>query len=185
MDVARHYTQQGFTLIELIVTISIVVICITLAGPSLTEMRQNTLRRSTVNDFWHSIFLARNESIKRNSVVSLCRSKSGQSCDNTADSWSSGWIVFENLDRDEPAQRDSNEPILHIYNASQNISIRSNRSTFSFRPIAQGSVNGTIVFCDQRGSRAARAIIISHTGRPRQSSVDASNRPLSCPVSLS
>ena len=169
---------------ELIITLSIVLICITLAAPSLAEIRQNSLSRSALNDYWHAIFLARNESFKRNSVISLCKSKSGQTCDNSTDSWSTGWIVFENLDRDEPAQRDSNEPILRTYNPTKKMSIRSNRTTFSFRPISQGAVNGTIVFCDMRGSRAAKAIIISHTGRPRQSNLDASNRRLSCPVTI-
>jgi len=73
--------------------------------------------------------------------------------------------------------------VLRIYNAVEDISVTSNhgRQTFSFSPYAQGSVNGTIVFCDARGSDEARAIIISHTGRPRQSKRDASNQPLSCP----
>jgi type IV fimbrial biogenesis protein FimT len=177
-----HHRQQGTTLIELVVILSIAAILLTIAVPSFAEIQKNSIRRSAVNDYWHSIFLSRNEAIKRNSVVSMCKSSTGTNCENTTGSWSNGWIVFENLDRDEPAQRDIDEPILRIYNPSENISIRSNRSTFTFRPITQGAVNGTIVFCDQRGSRSARAIIISHTGRPRQSTVDASNRPLSCPT---
>jgi len=180
-----HYRlQEGVTLIELVVSLSIVAILLTIAAPSFAEIQQNTRRRSAVNDYWHAIFLARNEAIKRNSVVSLCKSSTGITCDNASGSWSNGWIVFENLDRDEPAQRDTNEPILRLYDSSDNISIRSNRTTFTFRPITQGAVNGTIVFCDQRGSQSARAIIISHTGRPRQSNVDASNRPLSCPTQI-
>lgn len=180
----QHDRQCGITLIELIVTLSIMGILLTVAAPSFAEIQQNAVRRSALNDYWHSIFLARNEAIKRNGVVSMCKSSTGISCDNSAATWSTGWIVFENIDRDEPAQRDTNEPILRRYNASDNISIRSNRNTFTFRPITQGAVNGTIVFCDQRGSRMARAIIISHTGRPRQSSTDASNRPLICPTTV-
>ncbi len=182
---AHHHRQIGFTLIELLITISIVAILFGLAIPSFTEMRQNSIRRTALNDYWHAIFLARNEAIKRNSVVVLCKSIDGQTCQNTDEEWSAGWIVFDNLDHDEPAQRDSNEPVLHNYNPTRGISIRSNRDNFSFRPFAQGAVNGTIVFCDSRGSSAARAIIISHTGRPRQSTVDASNHALTCPISVS
>jgi len=43
-------------------------------------------------------------------------------------------------------------------------------------------VNGTLVFCDPRGSSSARAIVISHTGRPRVSRRDSSNKPLKCPA---
>jgi type IV fimbrial biogenesis protein FimT len=58
--------------------------------------------------------------------------------------------------------------------------VTSNRLAYTFRPVTQRGVNGTIVFCDERGSIAARAIIISHTGRPRVAHVDADNRPLRC-----
>lgn len=174
--------QRGVTLIELLITLAIAAILLGAAVPSFAEMQRNSVRRSAVNDYWHAIFLARNEAIKRNGVVVLCKSSDGQHCEPGADNWSGGWLVFHNLDRDEPAQRDSNEPVLHSYNANPNILIRSNRNNFTFRPIAQGAVNGTITFCDDRGSEAARSIIISHTGRPRHSTRDASNRPIACPV---
>ncbi|MGD9842636.1 MAG: GspH/FimT family pseudopilin [Steroidobacteraceae bacterium] len=181
----RQTRHQGFTLIELMITISITAVLLSMAVPSFTTMRQNSIRRSALNDYWHAIFLARNEAIKRNSVVVLCKSDDGQTCQPTATDWSRGWLVFDNLDHDEPAQRDDDEPVLKIYPANPKIDISSNRVNFSFRPVAQGAVNGTIVFCDSRGSTEARAIIISHTGRPRQSNRDASNRALTCPVSSS
>lgn len=173
-------TQQGFTLIEMLICIGIVAILASIAIPSFDTLLKNTNRRRCVDNFWHAIFLARNEAIKRNSVVVLCKSDNGSRCDNREGNWAGGWIVFENLDHDEPAQVDAGEPILRIYNAAEHIAVTSNRQTFAFRPVAQGAVNGTIVFCDGRGSSAARAIIISHTGRPRQSNKDASNRPLVC-----
>ena len=92
-----------------------------------------------------------------------------------------GWIVFVNVDRDEPAIRDPSEPVLAAYEARPHVTITSNRVTYSFRPTVQGVVNGTIVFCDERGSAQARAIIISHTGRPRVSKRDSSGRALRCP----
>lgn len=174
--------QRGLTLIELVICLAIVAVLATVAIPSFGEMHKNTLRRSSLNNVWHAIFLARSEAIKRNSVVVLCKSRDATRCDNSPGNWARGWLVFENLDRDEPAQLDAGEPVLRIYDATEQISVSSNRQTFSFRPVAQGAVNGTIVFCDSRGSSAARAIIISHTGRPRHSTRDASNRPLNCPT---
>ncbi|MGE0115034.1 MAG: GspH/FimT family pseudopilin [Steroidobacteraceae bacterium] len=181
MSNPRH-PQSGLTLIELSISLAAVAILAVVATPSFSEMQKNALRRQSMNNFWHAIFLARNEAIKRNSVVALCKSVTGRRCDNNSSNWADGWIVFENLDRDEPAQVDNGEPILRIYNATEQIAVTSNRETFSFRPVTQNSANGTIVFCDSRGNGAARAIIISHTGRPRQSSKDASNQPLDCPT---
>jgi hypothetical protein len=89
-------------------------------------------------------------------------------------------MVFVNADRDETPVRDEGEPVLQVYQGWPRGHIWSNRVAYSFRPYVQGVVNGTIVFCDSRGSAEARAIIISHTGRPRISRRDASNRPLRC-----
>ncbi len=171
--------NNGFTLIEMMITMAVLAILAAVAIPSFATIQQNTARRTAMNNFWHAIFLARSESLKRNAVIAICKSKNGITCDNNLSDWSAGWIVFDNLDHDEPAQRDSQEPLLQVYSAWQTGHITSNRPTFSFRPTTQGAVNGTIVFCDIDG-KSAQAIIISHTGRPRQSSRDASNKPLQC-----
>jgi len=169
---------------ELCTALSIIAILVGLAVPSFAQMQQNAVRRAAMDDFWHAIFLARSESIKRNSVVALCKSNDGITCANTSPDWAGGWLVFENLDHDDPAQRDANEPVLRYYGAHRGIHITSTagRQTLSYHPVTQGSANGTITFCDARGPSAARAIIISHTGRPRQSQRDPNNRPLTCPL---
>ena len=175
----RFQYFRGFTLIEVLVAIAIASILAAIAIPSFATIQQNTARRTALNNYWHSIFLARSESIKRNAVIAICKSADGERCDNAASDWSNGWIVFDNMDHDEPAQRDTGEPVIERFSALPAVRITSNRQTFSFRPTTQGAVNGTIVFCDAAG-RGSQAIIISHTGRPRQSSRDASNKPLQC-----
>lgn len=172
---------QGLTLIELLIGLSMLAILAALAAPSFSTARLNAQRTRAVNDFWHAIFLARSEAIKRGGAVTLCKSPNGLSCNTGAGDWAEGWIVFHNIDRDEPAQVDPDEPVLMRSQSWPQGHILANRNSFSFRPANQGVVNGTVVFCDQRGSTEARAIIINHTGRPRLSQRDASDRPLSCP----
>ena len=57
--------------------------------------------------------------------------------------------------------------MIAVYEGWRSGRITSNRLAYSFRPYTQGVVNGTIMFCDARGPDHARAIIVSHTGRPR------------------
>lgn len=171
----------GFSLMEVLTSISVLAILGTLAAPSFVTAIQNSKRANAVNSYLHALFLARSEAIKRGTIVSVCKSPDGQRCVNRAPSWSDGWIVFVNHTRDEPPVRDEDEPVLAVYEGWPEGQITSNRAAFSFRPNRQGVVNGTVVFCDSRGSAEARAIIVSHSGRPRISKRDASNRPLRCP----
>jgi type IV fimbrial biogenesis protein FimT len=170
----------GVTLIELITTVSIIAILSSIAAPSFTGLRNDAERTTTVNGFLHALFLARSESIKRGQVVSVCKSSDGSTCAGKGADWRDGWMVFANSDRDDLPVRDPDELILLVNEGWRAGSIESNREAYSFRPYQQAVVNGTIVFCDPRGSAHARAIIISHTGRPRVAQRDASNRPLKC-----
>jgi type IV fimbrial biogenesis protein FimT len=172
---------QGVTLIELATTIGIVAILSAIAAPSFTHLRYESGRTAAVNGFLRGIFLARSESIKRAEVVTLCKSRDGARCSTDA-AWEEGWMIFVNRIHDRVPERDPEEDVIHFNEGWDGGTITSNRPDYSFRPYRQAVVNGTVVFCDPRGSAHARAIIISHTGRPRVAQRDASNRPLRCPA---
>lgn len=174
--------SHGVTVLELMIAMAILAIVSTLAVPGFISLHRNAERSAAVNSFIHALYLARSEAIKRGAVVSLCKSIDGQTCLNRSPEWSAGWMVFVNLDRDDPPGRDADEPVLAVYQGWPGWNITANRHAWSFRPYAQAVVNGTLLFCDSRGSAQARAIIISHTGRPRVAQRDASNKPLRCPA---
>lgn len=170
----------GFTLIELMIALSILAILGALTMPSFSGLIQDSKRTTAVNAFVHTVFLARSEAMNRSQTISICGSADGRTCSKAGADWNTGWIAFVNSDRDEPPVRDDNESVLAVQGAWPQGRISANRAAFSFRPHTQGLVNGTVVFCDPRGSATARAIIISHTGRPRLSKRDAEGRPLKC-----
>jgi type IV fimbrial biogenesis protein FimT len=173
---------HGASLAELMFSVTLLALLTAVAAPSLGQFQRSNARAAVVNDFIHSIFLARSRAVMTNGVVSICRSTNGVTCTTRTSNWEDGWIVFDNTDRDQPADRDPGEAILHRNAGWSGGQITSNRVAFSFRSELQADINGTIVFCVRQGKPDdARAIIISHTGRPRVAKRDASNRALNCP----
>ena len=170
---------RGYTLIEFLCLLGVTAALATWAVPAFSELRLNAARTVAVNGFVQAVHLARSEALKRNGVVSLCPSRDGHRC-ATGAGWAEGWIVFENLDRDSPAERDDDETLLHSQAAWVGGRVDANRGTLSFRPFGQSGVTATLTFCDPRGGPAARAIVISQTGRPRVADRSSTGGPLSC-----
>jgi type IV fimbrial biogenesis protein FimT len=170
----------GFTLPEIMFSMAILAGLVAWGVPAFRDLGRNAARTSEVNLFLQAIYLARSEAIKRNGVVSLCPSQDGTYCAASGTAWDCGWIVFVNLDRDSPAVRDSGEDLLYAYPTWTGGSVVGNRATLSFRAFGQSGVTATFTFCDDRGSREARAVIISQSGRPRVSDRSSSGTALSC-----
>lgn len=84
---------SGFTLIELMVTIALVVILMAVATPSLITFQRNSELTSFANTMLASINAARGEAIKRGRYAMLVPA------DGTH--WSSGWVVFVDMDRSQ------------------------------------------------------------------------------------
>ncbi len=159
----RH---SGFTLYEMLLTLTLVAILVGLGLPSFTEIAANSRLRTEIDALFHAIHLARKESIMRRSVVSICPSFDGLTCQPGKD-WSGGWIMFNNRDRDEPPRIDQSEPILQVHAVGENVRITANRRGFTLRATQKRATNGTIVVCDTAGRVAPRALVVSYTGRPR------------------
>jgi type IV fimbrial biogenesis protein FimT len=172
---------DGFTLVELMIATAILAVLGALCLPAFSSVLYDSMRSTSVNTFVHTIFLARSEAMRRGEIVSICSSANGTTCGKAGADWNTGWIAFVNLDRDEPPVHDDDEPIVFVQGPWQQGRISSNRRAFSFRPHSQGVVNGSVVFCDPRGSATARAVIINRVGRARVSQQDADNHVLRCP----
>jgi type IV fimbrial biogenesis protein FimT len=173
--------RGGYTLPEMMFVVAVAAATLGYGIPAFRDLGLDAARTREVNAFVHALYLARSEAIKRNGVVSLCPSGNGQLCGAAGTPWHSGWLVFVNRDHDQPAVRDAGEDLLRVYEAWPAGSVTANRTTLSLRPFGQSGTTATFTFCDRRGGRSARAVIISQTGRPRVSARDASGAPLSCP----
>jgi type IV fimbrial biogenesis protein FimT len=85
---------DGFTLIELMVTLALAVILLALAVPSFRNTVQNNRATTTANELLTALSTARSEAIKRNETISLCSSANGTSCASSTN-WATGWIMLD------------------------------------------------------------------------------------------
>lgn len=158
--------NQGFTLFELILTLTLSAILVSIAVPSLSAILARQRQHVEINALFHAIHLARKESIMRRKVVSICPSLDGENC-NAGRDWSKGWIVFENSDRDSPPSVDSGEAVLRRHAVADGVQIQANRSGFTLRATFLRATNGTLIFCDPMHRITPKALVVSYTGRPR------------------
>lgn len=89
--------QLGLTLLELLVTLSIAAILVTLGVPGFQDLVRNNRAATQANELLTALNLARSEAIKRGARVSVCASDAPLAATPTcsgSNAWNGGWIVF-------------------------------------------------------------------------------------------
>jgi len=85
--------QRGFTLIEMMTTLVIATILLTVGVPSFSQVIRTNRIASQVNLLVSSLNAARSEAVSRGVPVSICASANQATCSGNND-WSTGWIVY-------------------------------------------------------------------------------------------
>jgi type IV fimbrial biogenesis protein FimT len=157
--------QTGFTLLELMVTLSIVVVFSMIALPSMSEFIKNEKLTTQINGLVASLQRARSEAIMRHVPITVCSSDNGTGCTN--DAWNEGWILFVDVNGDGAV--DAEDEILQIRSRLEgNTTLSSSSGATTITYDSRGftpNVATTFSLCDDRGSSYGKAISISNTGR--------------------
>jgi len=149
-------TSRGFTLIEMMIAITVMAILLAVAIPSYRDASLGSELRTLANDLYGSITLARSEAIKRNAVVTLCVSGDGAACG--AGGWEQGWIVSQG------------GTVIHRQYAARTgfrISATAGLGTLNFQPIGAGATSTTFTVCRATPSvgNQERVVTVDATGR--------------------
>jgi type IV fimbrial biogenesis protein FimT len=163
----RHH---GFTLIELMITITVAGILAAIAVPAFNSFLQNDRDTGQANSLVASLGYARSEAVKRASPngITVCQSADSLNCD--AGPWTEGWIVTY-IDPVTPANTivlqaipalSGTNTVTPVLGPATGITFASNGAAPAF----------TLRICDQRGAAFARQVEVNATGR-----VAASQKP--------
>jgi type IV fimbrial biogenesis protein FimT len=167
----RNFTS-GFTLIELIVTLTIVGVLAAFAIPGMTTFIKNQRITTQANDFVADLSFARSEAIKRSANVGICATVAGGgACSGTA-GYTNGRLIFADVDnsgtftagdqvlRERPRLEGTSNALMAL---GGNI----NPLIFAARGVVAAGAPTDFAVCDDRGFALGRRIQFGTTGQPR------------------
>ena len=174
-------TQTGFTLYELLTTMLIVGIVLSLGIPNMQSFRQNSRMTAAANDLHSSFHLARSEAARSKTNITICASADPFAATPVCSGeLEAGWVVFEDRNGDIAVNGADSElkrfPPVHT---SIDINTTGPDDYFSFAStgLGRGNVTGTapvatMVLCDGRGNvrggggkSTARVLVVTPLGR--------------------
>jgi len=156
--------ERGFTLIELMVTLAIAAILLTIGVPSMRDLILNNRLVAATNTFTSTLNIVRSEAIKQGRNASLCVSSDQVKCTGETD-WRLGWIAWVDLNGNSTL--DAGEILRIVEPFPNNITVTPSVAVSSFRVDATGSVNNPnvrLALCDDRTGEIGRQVRIMATG---------------------
>ena len=154
----RHAVSRsrGFTLVELMVTISILAILMMLATPSFVSFLRSSELTSTTNTLMAAMNAARGEAMKRGAFAMVVPQDGAN--------WHSGWIVFVDKDLSQSFDVTKDEVVLSQPALPDYLTISGNGNAGASPPYVL--YNGSGYSRDTSGAFGALAFTLSRNDVP-------------------
>lgn len=155
-----HTRTKGFSLIELLITLSLMSLLLIFTIQSYQPIRLALQSRLVLHHLMNHLQLARSEAIRSNQIVTFCKSNNGENCSGD---WRDGQIIIKNAKKPQ---------LLHKFDAisTGNLDFRAFQSKDFLRFTAKGTTfeqNGHFIYCPTGDKQPAQAVIIEKSGRAR------------------
>jgi type IV fimbrial biogenesis protein FimT len=185
---AKNGASRGFSLIELMVVVTVAAVLIAVAAPGLTDMATSAKLNAEGDRWVATTQQARSEAIKRNRVVTMCAWTGALDANDQpvcatsggAQAWGSGWVVgftdagtWTVIERSPATASGYRMEVTSGSNAVYAV---------AFQPSGVGSGTATATVCRSTpaGNLQQRTIQLSITGR---TTLNKTPRTTACPTS--
>jgi len=163
-------SQKGFTLLELMVTISALSVMVVIAAPMANSLTSRLQAKNGLGLLSASVKLAITSADHLGHEITICSSNDGSNCSGDRN-WKNGWIVF---------YEDPGRTIIHVADPPRNIDLIASdfpdNSTIQILPtrrsVESSAEYGVIASCQLPDGVGVAGIIISNHGYVRRA-VDA------------
>ncbi|WP_115563084.1 GspH/FimT family pseudopilin [Xanthomonas arboricola] len=159
--------QNGFSLIEGVVTVALLAVASCIAWPSLSALYRTHQVRAAMFELAAHLATARSTSIARGSPVGMCPMASSDTCATDHD-WTSGWLVYVDPDGNRRPDTANDVIVSVIPTGGARLSIRTSSGRTQVRYGSLGTTLGTnVTFHICHDGILEAQVIVSVAGRPR------------------
>lgn len=157
--------SRGFTLIELMIALSIFAFVIGIAIPGFGSLIDQQRMSTGLNNLGLSLTMTRQEAVRMNRTLTLAP---------VDGDWNQGWVIF--VDKDNDGAPGAGDKILRELPPDTTLRLHANRPVSSYvRFNAHGQTEllnggfqaGTFRFCPAREGAEGRKLVINQIGRWR------------------
>lgn len=156
---------KGFTLIELMVSISVTSILAAIAVPNFSEFIVQLRVDNEIASLHRMLLITRNAAINSGHKAIICSLNNSFQCTGQ---WQNELSVF--VDVNDNKKFDTNENVISIraeINTSDKLVYGKGRNKITFKPTGQlsGLANGTFRYCPRDHKNLSRGIVVARSGR--------------------
>ena len=135
---------SGFTVIEIMVVLTILGVLASLAAPSFRPLIEKWRVQQAVESMKSTLYYARSEAIKRGGRITVAKNTLTSECPqaSTTQEWSCGWMVF--ADTNDNGTLQNTEEILQTFATPTNVNVMNSASSAQsrFKVDRWGQING-------------------------------------------
>ena len=166
--------SQGFSLVELMVAITILGVLLAIALPGFQSFVTQNRLTAQINELVGDLSFARNQAGARGVCVSVCIAASSTTCESTGTDWAAGRLIYVDINCNGNPDASNNVILKYVQPLDGGVTLITAGPTLRFRPAGGPGSNWTFKLCSP-GVDKGRKITVPFSGRATAKSTDSTD----------